>query len=534
MLSTPRGHRGMATAPHHLASQAGLDVLREGGNAVEAMIAMAATIPVVYPHMNAIGGDGFWLVDGGDGKPVGIDACGAAASAISPDWYARQGHKTIPSRGPLAANTVAGTVSGWGAAFELSRTLGGKLPLSRLVEPGAFYATNGFPATESQTRFTTDKRAECEAAPGFAAAFLPGGNVPQPGTRFVQAALGETLRRIGREGTESFYRGGLGEAIAADLARAGSPVVLDDYRRHKAKLVTPLTVGVPGARLFNMTPPTQGLAALLILALFSRFRPATCDGPDYVHALVEATKLAFRVRDRHVKDPAFMDVEAQSLLSEARIARLAAEFDPHLAAPWPQPPKKGDTIWMGCIDAEGRMASFIQSIYWEFGSAVVGRDTGILFQNRGTSFSLEKGAAQELSPGRKPFHTLNPAMARFEDGRGMVYGTMGGDGQPQTQAMVFSRYAYYGMAPQEAVTAPRWLLGRTWGTATTKLRLESRFPAGTIAALRGMGHDLEMAPDFTDLMGHAGMIVRTPATDGGPALLEGATDPRSDGQVATF
>ncbi len=534
MLSTPRGFRGMATAPHHLASQAGLDVLREGGNAVEAMIAMAATIPVVYPHMNAIGGDGFWLVDGGDGKPAGIDACGAAASAISPDWYAKRGHKTIPSRGSLAANTVAGTVSGWGAAFELSRAMGGRLPLARLVEPGAWFAENGFAVTESQTRFTAEKRAECEPAPGFAPAFLPGGKVPQPGERFVQAALGETLKRIGREGTESFYRGGLAEAIAADLARAGSPVTLDDYRRHKAKIVTPLTVGVPGARLFNMTPPTQGLAALLILALFSRFKPESCDGPDYVHALVEATKLAFRVRDRHVKDPAFMDVDAQSLLSEARIARLAAEFDPHLASPWPQPPKKGDTIWMGCIDGEGRMASFIQSIYWEFGSAVVGRDTGILFQNRGTSFALEKGAPQELSPGRKPFHTLNPAMARFGDGRGMVYGTMGGDGQPQTQAMIFSRTAFYGMTPQQAVSAPRWLLGRTWGTSTTKLRMEGRFPAGTVAALRGRGHDIEMAPDYTDLMGHAGMIVRTPGRDGAPALLEGATDPRSDGQVAVF
>jgi gamma-glutamyltranspeptidase/glutathione hydrolase len=228
-----------------------------------------------------------------------------------------------------------------------------------------------------------------------------------------------------------------------------------------------------------------------------------------------------------------MTVEPQSLLSDAKVKSLVAEFDPNRAMPWPQPAKKGDTIWMGAIDAQGRMASFIQSIYWEFGSACVLPETGLLWQNRGTSFSLEKGAAQELMAGRKPFHTLNPALARFDDGRSMVYGTMGGDGQPQTQAMIFSRYAFYGLQPQEAVTAPRWLLGRTWGTATTKLRLESRFPAGTIAALRGLGHDLEVAPDYTDLMGHAGMIVRTPAP-AGPALLEGGTDPRSDGQVGTF
>jgi gamma-glutamyltranspeptidase/glutathione hydrolase len=533
MLSTQRGHGGMAVSPHHLATQAGLDVLREGGSAVEAMIAMAAAIPVVYPHMNAVGGDGFWLIDGGDGKPLAIDACGAAAAAISPAWYRKQGHENIPSRGPLAANTVAGTVSGWGAAHEVAKSLGGKLPLSRLLEAGAHYAREGFPATDSQARFTIEKRAECEAQPGFKAAFMPGGEAPKPGARFRQAALGETLARIGREGTESFYRGALARAIASDLAKIGSPVTGEDLARHKAKLVTPLTASVPGARLFNMTPPTQGLASLLILAIFARIKPERCDGPDYVHALVEATKLAFRIRDKYVKDPAYMSVEPQSLLSDAKVKSLAAGFDPNRAMPWPQPAKKGDTIWMGAIDGQGRMASFIQSIYWEFGSACMLPETGLLWQNRGTSFSLEKGAAQELMPGRKPFHTLNPALARFEDGRSMVYGTMGGDGQPQTQAMIFSRCAFYGMQPQAAVTAPRWLLGRTWGTATTKLRLESRFPAGTIAALRGLGHDLELAPEFTDLMGHAGMIVRTPSREG-PALLEGATDPRSDGQVGVF
>jgi oxamate amidohydrolase len=533
MLSTPRGHGGMVVSPHHLASQAGLDVLREGGNAVEAMIAMAATIPVVYPHMNAVGGDGFWLIDAGDGKPVAIDACGAAALALSPAWYRKQGHETIPSRGPLAANTVAGTVSGWGAAHELAKTMGGALPLSRLLEAGVHYAREGFPATDSQVRFTIEKRAECEAQPGFKAAFMPGGNAPKPGARFRQAALGETIARIGREGTESFYRGALAKAIAEDLKKIGSPVTGEDLARHKAKLVTPLTVNVSGARLFNMTPPTQGLASLLILAIFARIKPERGDGPEYVHALVEATKLAFRIRDKHVKDPAYMTVEPQSLLSDAKVKSLVAEFDPNRAMPWPQPAKKGDTIWMGAIDAQGRMASFIQSIYWEFGSACVLPETGLLWQNRGTSFSLEKGAAQELMAGRKPFHTLNPALARFDDGRSMVYGTMGGDGQPQTQAMIFSRYAYYGMQPQAAVTAPRWLLGRTWGTATTKLRLESRFPAGTIAALRGLGHDLETSADYTDLMGHAGMIVRTPASEG-PALLEGGTDPRSDGQVGAF
>lgn len=529
MLSTPRAFRGMVTAPHHLAAQAGLRVLREGGNAIEAMIAAAATIPVVYPHMNAIGGDGFWIVAEPGKAPIGIDACGAAGAAVTPELYRSKGHAQIPPRGPLAANTVAGTVSGWGLAHAIAQRWGGALPLARLLEDAIEYARNGFPVTASQARFTEEKRTECVEAPGFADVFLDNGKVPAPGARFRQPALAETLQRIAAAGTDDFYRGDLARRIAADLARAGSPITADDLARHQAKGVVPLSLPLKVGTVYNMTPPTQGLASLLILGLFERCGVREADGFAHLHALVECTKLAFRVRDHHVTDPAYMTVTPQSLLEAAAIDALARDFDPKRAAPWPAPPQKGDTIWMGVIDGQGRAASFIQSIYWEFGSAVVLRDTGILWQNRGTSFSLDPTGPQPLKPGRKPFHTLNPAFARLRDGRSVVYGTMGGDGQPQTQAAVFTRYAPFGQSPQEAVTAPRWLLGRTWGTAVTRLRLEGRHPPDVVKQLEAAGHDLEVLAPFTDLMGHAGLIAHHSS-----GLLEGAADPRGDGVVAAF
>jgi gamma-glutamyltranspeptidase/glutathione hydrolase len=243
--------------------------------------------------------------------------------------------------------------------------------------------------------------------------------------------------------------------------------------------------------------------------------------------IVEATKQTFMVRDAEVRDPASMDVDPASLLSDEAIARMAAAIDPARALPWPRPSAPGDTVWMGAVDAKGRAVSFIQSLYWEFGSGLVSRRTGVLLQNRGVSFSLLESHPNRLAPGRLPFHTLNPALARFDDGRTVVYGTMGGEGQPQTQAAVFARYAWSGMALQQAVTAPRWLLGRTWGSESTTLKLERRWDAGVVTALQLVGHEVELVEPFSDLMGHAGAIVRH--ADG---LLEGAADPRSDGAVA--
>ena len=267
----------------------------------------------------------------------------------------------------------------------------------------------------------------------------------------------------------------------------------------------------------------------MILGVFDRLGCAEAEGFPFLHGLVESTKQAFLVRDRIVTDPAYMTEDPASHLTEARLTTMAGRIAPDRAMPWPAPAQSGDTVWLGVIDGQGRAVSLIQSIYWEFGSGVVLGDTGVLWQNRGVSFSLSETALNVLRPGRKPFHTLNPAMAQLADGRLMVYGTMGGEGQPQTQAAVFARHVLFGQELQAAVTAPRWLLGRTWGAASTNLKLESRFDPSVIEALRKAGHDVEVMAPFTDIMGHAGGIVRHPS-----GVLEGAADPRGDGVVAAF
>lgn len=222
-----------------------------------------------------------------------------------------------------------------------------------------------------------------------------------------------------------------------------------------------------------------------------------------------------------------MTQRAEEFLTDEFISKLSAGLSADRAAPWPEPPKQGDTVWLAAADSSGLCVSFIQSIYWEFGSGVVLPETGILWQNRGTSFELDPNGTNALEPGRLPFHTIQPAMAELSDGRLMAYGTMGGEGQPQTQAALFSRYVLHGQDLQTSVTAPRWLLGRTWGEESTNLKLESRFDPATIETLIARGHDVQVVGPFEEMMGHAGALVRHP--DG---LLEGASDPRSDGAVA--
>lgn len=528
MLNTKRALGGVFVAPHHLAAQAGRDVLREGGNAAEAMIAAAATIAVAYPHMNAIGGDGFWLLSSPGEEPLAIEACGPAAAAADAGFYRSLGHQTIPSRGPLAALTVAGTVSGWQRALEVAQRWNGVMSLPRLLGDAIRHARDGVVVTSSQHHLTTQKLVELEDVPGFADTFLRDGQAPREGEILRQPRLADTLARLSSVGLDDFYRGELASAMAEDLARVGSPLVRQDLADYHAKMVAPLSVRLRGSTLYNQPPPTQGMASLMLLGIFDRLGVTEAEGFDHLHGLVEATKQAFLIRDRHCTDPAYMSVDPASFLSPEALAEAAAAIDPRHALPWPQPAAPGDTIWMGCIDSSGRTASFIQSIYWEFGAGVVLPSTGVLWQNRGISFSLDAEAPQALVPGRLPFHTLNPAMARFDDGRTMVYGTMGGEGQPQTQAAVFSRYGLFGQPLQQAVTAPRWLLGRTWGDQSTSLKLESRIDPTLVERLTSAGHVVEvLKEDFSDTMGHAGAVVRHPN-----GVIEGAADPRADGIVA--
>jgi gamma-glutamyltranspeptidase/glutathione hydrolase len=521
--------RGMVVAPHHLASEAGLRILREGGNAIEAMIAMCATIAVVYPHMNGIGGDNFWLIRDGAGDPLGIDACGGAAQAAGMAFYRENGLDAIPARGPLVAITVAGAISGWHAAAEISRKAGGRLPLFRLLEDAVHYARHGAPVTRSQHENTREKKAELEDVPGFADCYLPDGKAPAIGQVFRQPALAETLERLGAAGLRDFYTGDVAQAISADLEQVGSLLKAEDLASHEAKYVKPLRLSTHGASVYNLPPPTQGVASLIILGLFERLGCNEAEGYDFVHRLVEATKQAFRVRDAHVTDPAYMTVSPEEFLTGRFLDEAARRIDLEKAAPWNENGRESDTVWLGAIDAEGRAVSCIQSLYWEFGSGVVLRQSGITWQNRGMSFKLNPNDRNPLAPGRKPFHTIQPPLAIFDDGRTMVFGTMGGEGQPQTQAAVFTRYAAFGQNLQQAVTAPRWLLGRTWGEHKTNLRIEDRFSADVLAQLKTAGHEVEAVGPFDSVMGHAGAIVRLPS-----GVMEGAADPRSDGAVAAF
>lgn len=521
---------GMVTAPHHLAAQAGLSVLRDGGNAVEAMVAAAAAIAVVYPHMNSIGGDGFWLIAEPGRDPVAVRACGAAAALATPQFYADHGDAAIPTRGPRAALTAAGAVGGWARALAVAAPWGKPLPLSRLLAEARHHARQGVPVTRSQVALTASKWAECAQVSGFAETFAPRG-LPVLNDVIANARLGDTLEQLGRAGLDDFYRGDLARSMAADLESVGSPVRLADLQACRAEVVPALSVAVSAGRIFNQPPPTQGVSSLAILGIFDRLGVTEAEGFEHLHGLVESTKQAFLWRNAHVGDPALMAVrgaDPQAFLSDASLAARAARIDTRRAAPWPQPTLPGDTIWMGTADASGRVCSYIQSIYWEFGSGVVLAGSGVNWQNRGASFTLGPGPNQ-LGPGRLPFHTLNPAMARLRDGRTLAYGTMGGEGQPQTQAAVFSRHVLFGQNLQAAVSAPRWLLGRTWGEESTNLKVESRVEPAVIARLRAAGHDVQVVGAYEDMMGHAGAVQVHPG-----GVIEGATDPRADGVCAGF
>ena len=523
----------MAVAPHSLASQSALAVLREGGNAVEAMVAAAATIAVVYPHMNGLGGDSFWLMSlkGKDGQRemFGVEGCGAAALGVRREHHAGP---AIPFRGASAALTVAGTVSAWDRSLAQSRQrLGGCMPLSRLLADAIDYARNGSPVTGSQHRNTRNKLAELHGQPGFADTFLQRGEVPAIGALFFQPRLADTLQRLAEAGLQDFYTGGLARGMAADLQSIGSPLTAEDLGRHVALDRTPLVLEHSLGRLYNMPPPTQGLVSLIILGLMDRLDASRSDhlGSAYVHSAVESAKQAFRVRDAHLTDPAHMRAHATDFLQPSALDLMASRIDMTRAARWGQGKGPADTVWMGVVDGDGNAVSMIQSIYHEFGSGVVLPDSGVNWQNRGASFSLDANHINVLEPGKKPFHTLNPAMALLDDGRMIVYGNMGGDGQPQSQSAVFTRTAVHGLNPQDAVSAPRWLLGRTWGQVSDALKLEGRFPTRTLDELRALGHEVEVLADFDESCGHAGCLVRH-----GDGTLEGGFDPRSDGGVASF
>jgi len=511
------------TAPHYAASQAGQNILQQGGTAIEAMVAAAASISVVYPHMNSLGGDGFWLISEPGKTPIGIDASGTAAKRADLDFYAGQNH--IESRGPRACLNMAGAVAGWKKALDISHSWQSAIELEQLLSPAIGQAEWGIEVTQSLQNASEKTFNDLHKSVNFEQ-FLIKGKSLRKGKILKLPKIAQTLKILVNNGLDDFYHGDIAKMLAEDLALAGSPIQLSDFSDYQAQQVTPLSVTTSVGKLYNLPAPTQGIASLIILALFDKVQHQAKTEAEFIHILIECTKQAFIVRDTLLTDPSRLAEPLETYLQEEKLNQMAKKVRLNKALPWPHIAKPGDTVWMGACDREGRMVSYIQSIYWEFGSGVVSPQTGILWNNRGTLFSLKPDHLQQLKPGLKPFHTLNPAFAELNDGRRLSYGTMGGEGQPQTQAAVFSRYVYRQQSLSNAIDQSRWLLGRTWGGNSHNLKIEQDIPQDVIQELATKGHDVATVPACNEIMGHAGAIVLRP--DNSAAA---ATDPRSDGKA---
>jgi oxamate amidohydrolase len=533
MPETPTFARAAVAAPHALASETGRSILAEGGSALDATVAMAATIAVVYPHLNGLGGDGCWLIREPGGRMRAIEACGPAGRTATIEHYRKKGYDAIPARGPDAALTVAGAVAGWTVALDLARSVRSSsrpsLPLPVLLDNAIRFAREGYPVSRSEARCRTDEAEALRQAPGFAEVFLPDGRTPEAGSLRQRPALAETVSYLAHAGLDDFYRGDVGREIAADLERIGSPVTRADLAAFRARTVEPLAARIGPAVVYSLPPPAQGLTSLLLLGIFGHLKLSQGETADHAHGLIEATKRAFTIHDRAVTDPDNLTHDPAAFLTPAVFGREAAAVDLRRAAPLSMlQPANDDAIWMGAIDQDGLAVSYVQSICWTFGSGCVLPGTGVLWQNWGVAFSLDPRSRNPLKPGRQPFHTLDPALAVFDDGRTVSYGATGGDGQPQFQAQIFTRCTD-GMGPADAIDAPRWLYGRTWGAGTATLKVEDRFDPDVLQGLADRGHEIEeLGVPYAEAVGHAGMVVRHP----GDGRVEAAHDPRSDGGAA--
>jgi gamma-glutamyltranspeptidase len=448
-----RAQRGLVAAPHRLAAEAGIAVLAAGGNAVDAAIAAGATVAVVYPHMNGIGGDNVWLIyDGQNRKLLGLNATGRSAAAASLEDYRARFGSAMPTRGGLAALTVPGVVSGWWEAHQLSRTsLRSPITWAALLADAIRHARDGIAPSPGQRR-VTEAAADLfgPGAPAECQTSLWPVYHPERLTdeRFVQAELGGTLAAIAEGGAESFYRGPLARRLTEGARAVGSPLTREDFLAHRADWVQPLRVPYRRGEAASLPPPTQGFAALAILALLEGFDVESLDDADHIHLVVEATKLAFADRDRYLTDPTIQPVPVDRCLDRKYLATRRGLISRGFARPVTSEATGGDTIAIVTADDLGNAVSLIQSLYWEFGSGVLAGDTGVLLQNRGAFFSLDAAHPNRLAPRKRTAHTLIPSMYLIDGRPRLVYGTMGGEGQPQTQAALVTRIVDRGLDPQ--------------------------------------------------------------------------------------
>lgn len=510
----------MVTSPHALASEAGARILRAGGNAIEAAIAIGSAIAVVYPHFCGLGGDSVWIVADESGEKRCFLGIGQSAHRL-PDLT-----DGIPPRGPLSALTTACAVDAWYHAHEYSlRNWGGKLSFPSLIEDAITYAEEGFPVTRSQSFWLDFRKSELANWPGFAEIFLPGGKMPETGSRFRQEKLAGSLKLIACDGPRSFYEGELAMRIAAGLKATGSPLDGADLAATLTRETEPASLVYRDIELLAPPPPTQGISTLSIMGVLSRFDMGSLapGGADHIHLCVEAVKCAFGDRDR-IADPDFSTQAIEALLDPAHLALMAQTIDQTCARDWPQPFRHGDTVFFGVTDAAGRSVSVLQSTYFDWGSGVVAGDTGILWQNRGAAFSVDPSHPNAVAPGKRPFYTLNPGMGLKNGKPTFIYGTQGADGQPQTLCMLLTRLIDFGQDPSIALRGPRFLLGKTFSDSRDSLKLEADAGDAVFADLAVRGHVLSPISALSPLAGQAGIIVRH--EDGS---LEGGHDPRGDG-----
>jgi gamma-glutamyltranspeptidase/glutathione hydrolase len=525
--------RGVVATSQPLAAEAGATVLREGGNAFDAAVATAATLNVVEPTSTGLGGDVFACYRTADGDAGAMRACGHAPeratrervretvaddsdeSGTDPEDVA------MPDTGPHTV-TVPGTARGWEATVERL----GRLTLADVLNPAIGYATDGYPVTEvvsaqwqhAEQLFQDDHARE---------AFLFDGAAPDVGQPVALPKLGESMRRIAEEGADVVYEGAIGEAIAEEVQSHGGFLAVDDLAEFEVEWLDPISTTYGGCEVFELGPNNQGQIALEALNIAEEIGAGEhpYDSPERVHAFAEAMKLAFTDGHHYVTDPAYEEVPPLHANSWAQ--RRAAEFSPDealtdVAVGTPDATgEDADTVLLTVADDEGNLVSYINSRFAGFGSGLVAGDTGIALQNRGASFSLDPEDPNRLEPGKRPFHTLVPALARFDEADWLAFGVMGGYMQPQGHVQVLANLIDYDMPLQAALDAPRWRY-RADGT----LAIEERLPAGIAPKLARKGHDVRVEP--ASAFGGAEAV----RDDGG--TLSGATEPRKDGQVAGF
>jgi gamma-glutamyltranspeptidase/glutathione hydrolase len=513
-----RSARGMVASPHPLATAAGVDVLRRGGNAVDAAIAANAVLAVVYPASCGVGGDALWLVhEPRTGESLAYNGSGRASAALDPAALRERGLGAMPVRGALTV-TTPGCVRSWEDVAAAHGTRG----LDELLEPAEACAREGFVATDVAAAYFALNEPLLQADSDARALFLNGG-LPRAGDRLQNLPLAETLRAIRRGGAAAFYGGATGEAICATLQQHGNPMTLDDLLAQSTERMVPASIEWHGREVVAHPPNSQAAVALMVLGALRG------DGAarelDWTHLAIEALKEAFDVRDARFAEPAAMRASIDDLLTPPALAALRARIDPQQARPRLRTADRGGTIAIVAVDAERRAVSLIESLYMNFGSGLVARGTGVFLHNRGAYFSLEAGHPNELGGRKRPLHTLSPGMVLRDGFPEFVYGTMGGDGQPQTQVQLIHGVYERGMSVQQAIDAPRFVYGRDSDSAfADSVRVESRFEPAFVAGLRERGHQVDVLGPYENVLGHAHAIV----VDRERGTLAGGADPRAD------